>query len=232
MVRFLLIFSAIVGLVVLVFLVLVRMKVSSVTPVSQASKTVQQKISDVTSNFGAKEVPADVPLTKAEILRIIEASSSAVNKRIDSVAGKQQTQPVSVVESSSAPAASPTYTGPKNSYIPIGYSGSGTSSNDFGNIAGQEITLDSDDYPGYKQAVFEASFRIFQGNGTGELRLFNKTDGTAILNSDLSTTSENYSTKTSATFKLADGSKTYVVQAKSSTGYSVDLQLTRIRVDF
>ncbi len=233
MVRFLLIFAGIVGLVVLVFLVLVRMKVSQVTPVSQASKSVQQKLSDVTSNFGAKEIPADVPLTKAEILRIIEATVSAVNKRIDSVAGKQQTQPVSLIQSSSAPSSitAPT-TGAKSNYIPVGYGGSGTASSDFGNITGQEVTISTADYPGYKQMVFEASFRIFQGNGTGEVRLFNKTDGTAVLNSTLSTTSQDYATKTSTGFTISGGSKTYVVQAKSSTGYSVDLQLTRIRVDF
>lgn len=232
MVRFLLIFAAIVASVVVVFLILVRMKVSQVTPVSQASKSVGQKLADVTGNFGAKEIPAEVPFTKAELLKVLEASISAVNKRIDAVAGKQQTQPVSLLQASSAPAAPTITTGPKSIYIPVGYGGSGTVSSDFGTITGQEVTINTADYPGYKQMVFEASFRIFQGNGTGEVRLFNKTDGTGVLNSTLSTTSQDYTTKTSSGFTLTGGSKTYVVQAKSSTGYSVDLQLTRIRVDF
>ena len=80
--------------------------------------------------------------------------------------------------------------------------------------------------------VLEVNFRIFQGNGTGEVRLFNKTDGTGVTNSSLSTTSQDYSTKTSSGFTLAGGSKTYTVQVKSSTGYSVDLQWSRIKVEF
>lgn len=177
-----------------------------------------------------KEIPPETALTKSELLRILEASISAVNARIDNLP-KSSTQPVAISQTTQTTTTTSS-TGPKTVYIPVGFGGSGSSTSDFGSISGQEVTIDTGNYAGYKQMVFEATFRIFQGNGTGEVRLFNKTDGTAVLNSNLSTTSQDYSTKTSNSFTISTGSKTYTVQAKSSTGYSVDLQLSRIRVDF
>ena len=94
-----------------------------------------------------------------------------------------------------------------------------------------KVIIDTANYPGYKSMTLEVNFRIFQ-NGTGYVRFANKTDGTSYANSELSTTSNDYATKSSGTFTITSGSKTYVVQAKSTTGYSVDLQWSRIRVDF
>lgn len=158
----------------------------------------------------------------------LEDKIKTLEKKIDELSKKQTTQPV-VSTQTTTPT---TQVGAKSVYIPIGYGGSGSSSTDFGTVSGHEVTIDPASYSGYKQMVFETSFRIFQGNGTGEVRLFNKTDGTAILGSVVSTTSQDYSSKTSSGFTLPGGSKTYTVQTKSSTGYSVDLQLTRVRVDF
>lgn len=171
-------------------------------------------------------------------VRILEASLSAINKRIDELAKKQTTVSTvnpnvyTVVTASTAPAASTTTSNIKTLYIPMGYGGSSSATSDFESISSTEISINPNDYPGYKKMVFEANFRIFQGNGTGEARILNKTDGTAVLASSVSTNSQDYSTKTSNGFTLPGGSKTYVVQLKSTTGYSVDLQLTRIRVDF
>lgn len=127
--------------------------------------------------------------------------------------------------------ATTTSNGAKIAYIPIGYTGSANSSSDYVAVVGHEVTIDASNYPGYKSMTFEANFRIFQ-NGTAQVRLLNKTDGTAILGSQISTTSTNYVTVSSSSFSLPAGSKTYNIQAKSTTGYSVDLQWSRIRVDF
>lgn len=190
------------------------------------------ELKDAGNTTGLKEVPKDVPLTREEFLETLESSISAVNKRIDQLASTKQTQPVTNQTQTTTQATTTTPSGAKVAYIPVGNTGSGTSSTDFSSLSGHEVTIDTSNYPGYKQMVLEASFRIFQGNGTGEVRLFNKTDGTAAVNSDLSTTSQDYTTKTSSGFTLSPGSKTYTVQVKSSTGYSVDLQWSRIRVNF
>ncbi len=179
-----------------------------------------------------REVPGEPPLGKSDIQEMIASAIAPLQKQIDDLAKVKSTTPVVSQSQTSSSQTTSTSTTPKTLYIPIGYGGSGTSTSDFATVTGHEVSINPSDYPGYKQMVFEASFRIFQGNGKGEVRLFNKTDGTAVLNSVLSTTSQDYSTKTSSGFTLTSGAKTYTVQAKSSTGYSVDLQLTRVRVDY
>lgn len=223
--RLLLLLGGIAVIVAILIAVLARFNVASV------KKVIPQSVGNFETS-GAKEIPAEPPLTRAELKDILEASLSAVNKRIDNLGKIQQTLPVSSLVPTTAPVTTTsTSTGPKVSYVPIGYTGSGTYSSDFGTVSGYETAIDPGNYPGYKKMVLEANFRIFQ-NGTAEVRLFNKTDGVAILNSNLSTASQSYTTLSSGGFTLAGGSKTYTIQVKSSTGYSVDLQWARLRVDF
>lgn len=191
---------------------------------------IPKELPETGTNTFPREVPSDVPLTKKELLKILEASISAVNKKVDAIT---QRQPVSALSTATpAPTSTTTTTSaPKTYYIPIGNGGSVASQTETA-VTGHEVTIDAGNYAGYKQMVLEANFRIFQGQGTAEVKLFNKTDGTTILNSSVSTTSEDYVTKTSSGFTLPSSSKVYVIQAKSSTAYFVDLQWTRVRVDF
>src|SRR5689334_20253405 len=111
--------------------VLARMNVVSVNKDLQ-NKVVNSIQSDYVSNsgaannYGATELPADPPLTKQEMMNIIEASMSAMNQRIDNLAHQQSNQPI--VYSSTTPTASitPIYSGPKTIYIPVSYGGSST----------------------------------------------------------------------------------------------------------
>lgn len=215
-------------------------RLSSNEGMQKVTSTVKDKAQGALPNSltqtetGVRELPKELVtesgMTRDEFLSILEASVSAINLKIDNLSKKVSSQPTTTQPVTSTTTTSSS--GAKTVYIPIGYGGSGSSSTDFGTVSGHEVTIDPGSYSGYKQMIFEASFRIFQGNGTAEVRLYNKTDGTAILNSNLSTTSQDYVNKTSNGFTIAPGSKTYVVQVKSSTGYSVDLQLTRIKVDF
>ena len=221
------------GIAVLVGILIAILARFNVVNVNQSvKKVIPTELGDFKTS-SPREVPKEPSLTRAELADIIEASLSAVNKRIDDLAKNKQTLPVSSqITPTTAPTTSTsTSSGPKVSYIPIGYTGSGTYSSDFGAISGYETTIDPANYPGYKKMVLEANFRIFQ-NGTAAVRLFNKTDGVAIINSDLSTTSQSYTTVTSSGFTLAGGSKTYTIQVKSTTGYAVELQWARLRVDF
>lgn len=231
MIRILLMLGVLIIIVGGVIAILARMNVGNVnkTVATQMNKVLPDQVTSAVTGT-PQELPAEPTLTKGDLMPILEASISALNSRIDDLAAKQQTSPV-VTDLESSPTPAPTTTsGPKTIYLPVGYGGSGTTT-DYSNIAGEEITIDPADYPGYKDMVFEVSARIFQGNGTAYIRLGNKSDGTSILNSTISTTSSNYTQLTSSTFTLSSKS-TYVVQTKSTTGYSVDLQLTRIRVDF
>lgn len=231
----LLIFGGLIIAVGVLIAVLARFNVVNVNQdvKNKVEKVLPGQLTDVGKVIGLNEVPKDVPLGRDEFLKILEASISAVNKRIDELPKISQTTPVTNLTQNPATTQTTTSsTGPRVAYIPVGNAGSGTSSTDFSSVSGHEVTIDTGSYPGYKQMVLEANFRIFQGNGTGEVRFYNKTDGTAVTNSTLSTTSQDYATKTSNGFTISGGSKTYTVQVKSSTGYSVDLQWSRIRVDF
>ena len=197
--------------------------------VSPKVEQVKEKVGETITQ--PRELPAEPSLSKSEVQSMIDSSLQSLQKQIDDLSRLKSVAPV-VVQPPVSSSQTTSSSGPKTLYIPIGYGGSGTSSTDFGTVSGHEVSINPSDYPGYKQMVFEASFRIFQGNGKGEVRLFNKTDGTAVLSSVVSTTSQDYSSKTSSGFTLPGGSKTYTVQAKSSTGYAVDLQLTRVRVDY
>ena len=199
--------------------------------VAQNVEQVKEKVSETISQ--PREIPIDVPLNKTDVQNMINSALAPLQKQIDDLSKNKSSTPiVSTAPQTVTQTSSSTSTSPKTLYIPIGYGGSGSSTTDFATVSGHEIIINSSDYSGYKQMVFEPNFRIFQGNGKAEVRLYNKTDGTAIQNSVVSSTSQDYSTKTSSGFTLSGGSKTYTVQAKSSTGYAVDLQLTRIRVDY
>lgn len=199
--------------------------------VSQNVEQVKTKVESITQ---PREIPAELPavssLTKSDVQTMIDSALVPLKKQIDDLSKNKTAAPV--VVQSPASSSQTSSSSPKTLYIPIGYGGSGSVTTDFATVSGHEVTINSSDYSGYKQMVFEPNFRIFQGNGKAEVRFYNKTDGTAIQNSVVSSTSQDYSTKTSSGFTLPGGSKIYTVQAKSSTGYAVELQLTRIRVDY
>ena len=88
------------------------------------------------------------------------------------------------------------------------------------------------DYSGYTSMQFEANIQIFQ-IGTAYARVSNKTDGTSILSSEISTTSTSYTSVSSAKFNLPGGKKDYQLQLKSQiTGYAASVQNARIKVNF
>lgn len=116
-------------------------------------------------------------------------------------------------------------------YIPLGSTGS-SQALDWTSLATFEAEINSDDYTGYSSMYLEVNMRAFQGNGKAFARLFNKTDGTAVGSSEVSTTSSDYTTLTSSGFKLLGGKKTYRLQLKTLTGYAADVQFARIKVTF
>ncbi len=124
-----------------------------------------------------------------------------------------------------------TSTGKSTDYIPLGWVG-GISDQNWTSVTTQEITINAADYPGYKSMQFEVNLRIYQGNGTAYARLLNNSDGTGVSNSEVSTTSENYTWVSSSTFTLPSSQKTYRMQLKSTTGYEAGVQNARIKVNY
>jgi len=77
----------------------------------------------------------------------------------------------------------------------------------------------------------EVNMRLNQPGGTLYARLYNSTSGGAT-SSEVSSTSTTSSIFTSSTFTLPTGSKTYILQAKTSDGTSAFLDTARIKVNF
>lgn len=103
-------------------------------------------------------------------------------------------------------------------YIPLG-SGGNISSTTYQNSTVQSVAIDTSKYSGYTSMVLQVSLQIYQ-NGTAYARLYNTTDGTAILGSEVSTNSKTYTQLTSGGFTLPSGQKNYVLQLRSDTGYA------------
>lgn len=156
----------------------------------------------------------------------IDASVNDLKSRVVVLESKQNatTAQTSTTTTSTSVSQAPVY-------IPLAASGS-SSTGDWANISGTVVTIDTADYPGYTSMQFEANIQIFQ-QGTAYARMGNKTDGTSVLSSEISTTSTSYTYVTSGKFTLPSGKKDYQLQLKSLvTGYAALIQNARVKVNF
>lgn len=117
------------------------------------------------------------------------------------------------------------------SYIPLGWVAS-SSALDWTTVTTQSIIIDTNDYPGYTSAVFEAFLMPYQGNGKAYARLYNGTDTQSIGGSEVSVSAIDYTWVSSSNFSLPSGKKTYNIQLKTTTGYASTVQNARIKIIF
>ncbi len=117
-------------------------------------------------------------------------------------------------------------------YIPMSAGGGPWTDQDWHTLTEYQTSVNSDNYSGYSSVQLEANFRLVEAAGTGSVRLYNVTDGTAVSNSQLDTTGTSFSLQASGTFKLPSGQKTYTIQVKSTLGTSLFVQTARIKVNF
>lgn len=158
-------------------------------------------------------------------LKSIEDQLSSLSERVKKLEDKPQT----VVQKVSQPASSASKKPPL--YIPFG-GGATATSLDWTTSDVVEVTIDPADYNGYSSMQLEASIKVLSGNGQAFVRLFNNNEKLAILSSEVSTTSENYTWITSDGFKLPTGKKTYRFQLKTLSGYEASVKDSKIRVNF
>lgn len=179
-------------------------------------KSLEEKVASLSASSGLKNAPQTE--TNKDELKVVETAIRDLQARVATLeqTGSENNQP--------AQTRSPVY-------IPLGSTGS-SQALDWTSLATFEVEINSDDYTGYSNMYLEVNMRAFQGNGKAFARLSNKTDGTAVGSSEVSTTSSDYTTVTSAGFKLSGGKKTYRLQLKTLTGYAADVQFARIRVTF
>lgn len=116
-------------------------------------------------------------------------------------------------------------------YIPLGAGGGPWADVGWNSLAEYEISLDPANYPGYTGMNLEVNFRLTEAAGTGSVRLYNVTDGSAV-SGQLDTTSTAFTLQSTFSFKLPAGAKTYRLQLKSSSGMNMFVQSARIKVSF
>lgn len=120
-------------------------------------------------------------------------------------------------------------TAQKEIFIPIG-SGS-TFSNSYIDLAGLEVSIDSNKYSDIESVVFEASIWVQDGNGKMYAQLYNSTDSHPVWNSEISTSASKAVLTTSPKINLTTGNKTYKVQAKTNlTSYAAHVDNARIKI--
>ncbi|MBI2598711.1 hypothetical protein HYW40_00615 [Candidatus Curtissbacteria bacterium] len=120
-------------------------------------------------------------------------------------------------------------TAQKEIFIPIG-SGS-TFNNNYTDLAGLEVAIDTAKYGAIESAVFEAAIWVQDGNGKMFAQLYNKTDGHPAWNSEISTSSAKGVLTTSGKVSLDSGAKTYKVQAKTNlTSYAAHVDNARVKI--
>lgn len=112
---------------------------------------------------------------------------------------------------------------PQNIYL-----GSATTTKTEWTETGAAIQLNSSDYPAEVKAVFEAQLSIV--NGEAWARLKNKTSGAIMQVTEIFNNSNIATWKSSPGFKLHNGTNTYVIELKSTTGEQVNLSAARLKL--
>ena len=90
------------------------------------------------------------------------------------------------------------------------------------------IQLNSSDYPAEVKAVFEGQLSIV--NGEAWARLKNKTSGAIMQVTEIFNNSNTATWKNSPSFKLHNGTNTYVIELKSTTGEQANLSGARLKL--
>lgn len=151
----------------------------------------------------------------------LETKLSVLQKRIEQLEGKTGTTTTTQTTTSKSPSYA----------FALGSSG-GVTTQDWSSLSSLSVSLDPADFPGYKSFQLEVELQQFQGNGTAYGRLYNNTDKLAIFGSEVSTSSFNYTWVSSQSFSLPSSKKSYILQLKTTTGYTASANNFRIKVNY
>lgn len=121
------------------------------------------------------------------------------------------------------------FSGAKDSYVNIG---AGTNQSlEWSDVLGASTTVDIASYENIKEVHLEAFINVPTANGTVSVRLFNKTDNYAVVNSEVTRdgTKETYQFISPALI-YDRGPKLYQIQMKSQLNVLANLVSARVRI--
>ena len=200
-------------------------------PKTLPSASVDERIKSLEDTI--TKVVVQINNLKSSVSSSTSSSSSSLDARLKSVEGSivDLTARVAALEKATPAPSVVAASGSKSTiYIPLG-SGGTVASVDWTSLNTFQINLDPGQYPGYSSMQLEVNMRLVQPGGTLYARLYNSSSSSSI-SSEINSTSTSSSIYTSLTFTLPTGSKTYVLQAKTSDGSQAFLDTARIRVNF
>ncbi len=117
----------------------------------------------------------------------------------------------------------------KEIFIPLG-SGQ-TTSTSFSDLAGLEVSIDTDKYGAIESVTFEASIWVEGGNGRAWAQIKNVSDNNPFIESQISNPTSTPTLKVSGKIPLPTGSKTYRVQAKTELEqYPSHIENARLKI--
>lgn len=209
-------------------------KPSSIPIISQISTTnpveVPKTLPEQSSEEKIKTLEEGITTLTKEVngLKTTNSALDAKVKALESV-DTNMAERVSALEKAS-PAPVSSSTSKSTVYIPLGGGGS-WGNQDWYTLTDYQVNLDPANFSGYSGMVLEITFRLAEAAGTGYVRLYNTTDGSAT-SSEITTTSTSFGLSSSISFKLPSGNKNYALQMKSSEGKTLFIQTARIRVNF
>lgn len=118
--------------------------------------------------------------------------------------------------------------GTREYYVPFG-SGE-TKSDQYEDVPGLAVNIDSLKYGRIKKATFEASLRIPTGNGKVYVQLFNATDKHPVWFSEVSSEGSVSNLLISSPITLDTGEKLYKVQMKTTLKYQSIVDQSRVHI--
>lgn len=115
------------------------------------------------------------------------------------------------------------------SYLPISVGGS-TGNNDWTTLSGTDFYFDTSDYPGLVEIYFEVTAKLFNGNGTAFVRLYDSTHGVGVQGSEVQTGQQQDTVVESGKVSFYRGKNLIQVQAKSLTADTAIFTSGRLRI--
>ncbi len=170
----------------------------------------------VTQVNGFKSSSTQAPSGLDSRLSAVESAVTELKARVSAL---EKATPATAVSSASS-----------TMYIPLGSGGSWTDI-DWRTLSEYEVSLDPANFQSYTGMTLEVTFRLDDPSGTASVRLYNVSDSSAT-SSQIDSTSSSFASKSSSSFKLATGTKTYRLQVKSTGGKNLIIQTARIKVSF
>lgn len=114
-------------------------------------------------------------------------------------------------------------------FIPMGTGA--TKSHDFADLTTTDVTIDTSRYAAIASAVFEASIWVEGGNGAAYAQLYNVSDKTGYIESQITNNIGTAVVKTSGNLPLPVGQKTYRVRAKTDiVEFAAQISNARIKI--